>query len=60
MFDAGALCLCGSHDVRLITQAYLLRPLFGCGSCQATWTSGNAGHPYMQFARKDPDWAYPQ
>ena len=66
MSDAGALCSCGSHDVRLITQAenwrlgtddrWALRPQFGCGSCKATWTSGNRGEPYIRFARKDPDW----
>ena len=69
LFDAGVLCPCGSHDVRRITRAkidrldqnyrWVNRPLFGCGSCGATWTSGNAGEPYIRFARKDGDWEWP-
>ena len=51
MFAAGALCCCGSHDVLLDGHTAIGRVQFRCGSCNAQWTAGNLGKPYIDFAR---------
>ena len=51
MRAAGALCVCGSHDVRHSDATTTGRPRFRCGSCEAEWTSGNSGEPYMSHAQ---------
>ena len=28
-------------------------------SCGATYTNGNAGEPYIRFAREDGEWEWP-
>ena len=56
MWDANALCpRCRSHDVSFALEAgHDGRPVFICGSCRNSWTSGCAGYPYSQFARGVP------
>ena len=52
MRAAGALCCCGSHDVRHSDAVpNTRRPRFRCGSCEAEWTCGDDGEPYMTFAQ---------
>ena len=51
MAQAGALCPCGSHDVRLSDPTCIGRMQFRCGTCGAQWTAGNDGMPYAEFAK---------
>ena len=60
MRDAGALCHCGSHDVRFDGWSPYKqdqRPMFRCGSCGSTWTAGTDGEPYIRFVT--PTTPYP-
>ena len=54
MKTAGALCGCGSYDIRHsdpLPWKNPPRPSFICGSCDAgPWTSGDDGEPYFSHA----------
>lgn len=55
MFDKGALCFCGSHDISYDGPGKDNRPQFICGSCGSSWTNGWDGMPYSEFAKDMPD-----
>ena len=60
MRAAGALCACGSHDVRFDGWSPYKqdqRPMFTCGSCGSGWTAGTNGEPYIRFVT--PTTPYP-
>lgn len=62
MRRAGALCTCGSPDVRFRGRSPLSfdrRPVFGCGSCGSEWTAGAKGLPYSKFATVE-EWYEPR
>ena len=51
--NAGALCQCGSYDIRFIGRSGIKldrRPVFKCGSCFKEWTAGSTGMPYIEVA----------